>query len=57
MKINIYINNQLYKTLDNEPDDAYDPKKYTDIVLEDQANGLLSGFDLSNGLGIKVEKL
>jgi len=57
MKINIYINGQLYKTLDNESNDSYDPKKYTDMVLEDQANGLLDSFDLSNGLGIKIEKL
>jgi hypothetical protein len=57
MKINIYINGQLYKTLENESDTSYDPKKYTDMVLDDQSNGLLSSFDLSKGLGIKVEKL
>ena len=57
MKINIYINGQMYKTLENEPEESYDPKKYTDMVLDDQSNGLLSSFDLSNGLGIKVEKL
>jgi hypothetical protein len=57
MKINIYINDQLYKTLEDEPEGTYNPKKYAEMVLEDKANNLLTDFDLSKGLGIRIEKL
>jgi hypothetical protein len=54
MEYNIFINNQLYKTVDSS--DGYN---YVEIIRDIQRArdaGELGAFDLSSGLAVRVEQ-
>jgi len=54
MQVNIYIQDQLYKTVD-VAGDSYNLGEIMSLVEIDKSQGLLSRFDESKGLGIRVE--
>ena len=55
MKINIFINNKLYKTVIVQDED-YNPMKLWPQIEADKQAGLLDTYNVSQGLSIKVEK-
>ena len=56
MKLKIYINNKLYKTV-RVLGDRYDPAFIWPELQADRDSGLLNGFDLSQGIKLRFEKI
>jgi hypothetical protein len=56
MKLKIYINNKLYKTVTLE-NDSYDPGFIWPQIQADRDSGLLASFDLTKGLSVRYEKV
>jgi len=56
MKINIFINDKLYKTL-NVQGDSYNPMSIWPQIEADKESGLLSMYNISEQLSIRVEKV
>ena len=57
MKIKIYINTLLYKTVDLGSVSTYEPKQFTDMVLADKAAGTIDAkFNVDQGLAISLVK-
>jgi hypothetical protein len=54
MQVNIYIQNQLYKTVDIDGD-SYNLGEIMSLVEVDKQQGLLARFDQTKGLAIRVE--
>ena len=58
MKVNIYLNNMLYKTVDLGNTEGYNPKQFTDIILADKAANIIPAkFKINEGMSIRVEKV
>ena len=51
MDYEIYIDNKLYKTITTEG--GYSINEITAELHKDQADGKLTGFDLSKGISVK----
>jgi hypothetical protein len=57
MKIKIFINTLLYKTVDLGAVSNYEPKQFTDMVLADKAAGKIDpSFNIDQGLAISLVK-
>lgn len=56
MKINIFINEKLYKTITVEGD-SYDPMSIYPQIEADKTSGLLDMFNITEQLSIRVEKV
>ena len=56
MKLKIYINNKLYKTITLETD-SYDPRFIWPEIQADRDSGLLASFNLDKGLNVRYEKV
>jgi hypothetical protein len=56
MKINIFINDKLYKTVTVQ-DETYNPMKLWPQIEADKQSGLLDMYNTGQGLAIKVEKV
>ena len=56
MKLKIYINDKLYKTVKVQGD-RYDPAFIWPEIEADRDSGLLNGFDLSQGMKLRFEKI
>ena len=56
MKLKIYINNKLYKTITVEGT-SYDPRFIWPEIQADRDSGLLASFDLDKGLNVRYEKV
>ena len=56
MQLNIYINNQLYKTITVDGD-SYQPAFIYPQIEADKESGLLNAFDLTQGLAVRYEKV
>ena len=57
MKIKIFINSLLYKTVDLGSVSSYEPKQLTDMVLADKAAGTIDpSFNVDQGLSIRLVK-
>ena len=56
MKINIYINDKLYKTVTVQDED-YNPMKLWPQIEADKESGLLHSFNTSEQMSIRVEKV
>jgi hypothetical protein len=56
MKINIFINDKLYKTLTVNGDN-YNPMNIYPQIESDKQSGLLHSFNIDEQLKIKVEKV
>jgi hypothetical protein len=56
MQLNVYINNQLYKSITVEGD-SYQPAFIYPQIEADKASGLLNAFDLTKGLAVRYEKV
>jgi hypothetical protein len=54
MQVNIYIQDQLYKTVDIDGD-SYNLGEMMSLVEVDKNQGLLERFDQSKSLAIRVE--
>jgi len=55
MKFNIFINDKLYKTVTTDGD-SYNPMTIWPQIEADKDSGLLSTFNVSEKLSIRVEK-
>ena len=55
-KINIYINDKLYKTVNSNEDDSYDHKTLIEGLTKDKQAGLLNTFDVADRFSIRIEK-
>lgn len=56
MKIKVYLNTLLYKTVDLGAVSNYEPKQFTDMVLADKAAGTIDPkFNIDQGLSIRLE--
>jgi hypothetical protein len=56
MQLNVYINEQLYKSITIDGD-TYQPGFIYPQIEADKASGLLNAFDLSKGLSVRYEKV
>jgi hypothetical protein len=56
MKVKVYINNKLYKTITVEGG-SYDPRFIWPEIQADRDSGLLASFNLEQGLSIRYEKV
>jgi hypothetical protein len=56
MKFNIFINDKLYKTISVQGD-TYNPMTIYPQIEADKQSGLLSTFNVSEQLSIRVEKV
>jgi len=56
MQLNVYINEQLYKSITIDGD-TYQPGFIYPRIEADKASGLLNAFDLSKGLSVRYEKV
>jgi Fe2+ or Zn2+ uptake regulation protein len=56
MKINIFINDKLYKTI-NVQGDNYNPSSIYPQIEADKQSGLLHSFNIGEQMSIKVEKV
>ena len=56
MKINIFINDKLYKTVTVQGD-SYNPMSIYPQIEEDKKSGLLNAYNVSEQLSIRVEKV
>jgi hypothetical protein len=58
MKVNIYLNEKLYKTVDLGNTEGYDPKQFTDLILADKKAGTIpASFKINEGISIRIEKV
>ena len=57
MKLNIYINNTLYKTIDSNPDGSYSHFDIVKGIQADKDAGLLNSYNLGDKLPIRIEKV
>lgn len=56
MQLNVYINEQLYKSITIDGD-TYQPGFIYPQIEADKASGLLNAFDLSKGLAVRYERV
>ena len=57
MKVNIYLNETLYKTIDLGSVQSYNPKTITDIVFADKDAGVIpASFKADEAMKIRIEK-
>jgi len=56
MKLKVYINNKLYKTISLEGN-SYDPRFIWPEIQADRDSGLLASFNLEQGLSVRYEKV
>ena len=58
MKINVYINDTLYKTIDLGNATGYNPKAITDLVFADKEAGLIpASLKLDESMAIRIERV
>ncbi len=57
MKLNIYVNDILYKTIDSNPDGSYSHFDIVKGIQADREAGLLNNFNLGDKLPIRIEKV
>jgi hypothetical protein len=56
MKINVYINDKFYRTIDLGKKKSYDPSVVIPFIEADQAQNLLGTFEIeTKGLGLRLE--
>jgi hypothetical protein len=56
MQLKVYINNKLYKTVTVQGE-SYDPGFIWPELQADRDSGLLVGFNLTQGINIRYEKV
>jgi|TARA_R110000868_G_scaffold21798_2_gene90361 hypothetical protein len=54
-KVNIFVNDVLYKTANCREDGSYDHRAIVEGLHSDRAAGLLKDFDLSEHFSVKIE--
>lgn len=58
MKINVFVNEIFYKSMDLTGQERYNPKSITDNILAEKKSGLLdSKFLVGDDLAVKIEKV
>jgi hypothetical protein len=58
MKINVYINEIFYKSMDLTGQERYNPKSVTDSILAEKENNTLpSKFLTQEDLSVRIEKV
>jgi hypothetical protein len=58
MKINLYINNAFYKSINLGEQEIYDPKAFTKMILnEREAGNIPASFNASEKIAIRIEKV
>jgi hypothetical protein len=58
MKVNVYINDTLYKTIDLGNVTSYNPKAITDLVFADKEAGLIpASLNLDESMSIRIERV
>lgn len=58
MKVNVYINDTLYKTIDLGNATGYNPKAITDLVFTDKEAGLIpASLNLDESMAIRIERV
>ena len=58
MKVNVYINDTLYKTIDLGNITAYNPKAITDLVFADKEAGLIpANLKVDESMSIRIERV
>ena len=58
MKINLYINDTFYKSLNLGEQEIYDPKAFTKMILNERTAGNIpASFNASEKIAIRIEKV
>jgi hypothetical protein len=58
MKINVYLNEQFYKSYNLGDQEVYNPKTISDVILADKEAGKISSaFKINEGIAIRIEKV
>lgn len=56
-KVNIYINDKLYKTVNANADGSYDHKSIIEGLQNDRQAGLLNSYNIAERFSVKIEPL
>jgi hypothetical protein len=58
MKINVFVNEIFYKSMDLTGQERYNPKSITDNILAEKNSGLLdSKFLVDDTIAVRIEKV